>query len=168
VVPLLWRLHVVHHSDLDLDVSSASRFHTGEVLVSSILKIGVVIVVGISPQGLVVFEAVMLACAQFQHANVRLPGHLEAGLWWTLVPPAMHRIHHTPTREDTNSNYGTILTVWDWLLGTVRRHPPDPTASFGVESLRDPQALGITRLLALPFTLPRDSVRDGPRTFTEN
>lgn len=166
--PLLWRFHAVHHTDLDLDVSSASRFHTGEVLVSSILKVGVVLVVGISPLGLVVFESVMLACAQFQHANIRLPDRLEAGLWRTLVPPAMHRIHHTPTHEDTNSNYGTIFTVWDWLLGTLRRHPPDPTASFGVESLRDPQALGITRLLVLPFTLPRDSVRDGPRTFTES
>jgi sterol desaturase/sphingolipid hydroxylase (fatty acid hydroxylase superfamily) len=163
VVPLLWRLHVVHHSDLDLDVSSASRFHTGEVLVSSILKIGVVVVAGISPQGFVIFEAVMLACAQFQHANIRLPGRLESGLWRTFVPPAMHRIHHTPTRQDTNSNYGTILTVWDWLLGTLRRHPPDPTASFGVESLRDCQSLGVAKLLMLPFTLPPDSVRESSR-----
>ena len=120
------------------------------------IAIGVVVLVGISPQGLVVFEAVMLACAQFQHANVRLPVRLEAGLWWTLVPPAMHRIHHTPTQEDTNSNYGTILTVWDWLFGTLRRRPPDPMSSFGVEALRDPQSLGIIRLLVLPFTLPGD------------
>jgi sterol desaturase/sphingolipid hydroxylase (fatty acid hydroxylase superfamily) len=141
-----------------LDVSSASRFHTGEVLVSSILKIGVVFLLGISPQGLVVFETVMLACAQFQHANVRLPGRLESGLWWTFVPPAMHRIHHTPTGEDTNSNYGTILTVWDWLLGTLRRRPPDPKPSFGVETLRNPQSLGAMRLLVLPFTWPRSSV----------
>jgi sterol desaturase/sphingolipid hydroxylase (fatty acid hydroxylase superfamily) len=155
VVPLLWRLHVVHHSDLDLDVSSASRFHTGEVLVSSILKIGIVVLVGISPQGLVIFEAVMLACAQFQHANVRLPGRLESGLWRTFVPPAMHRIHHTPTREDTNSNYGTILTGWDWLFGTLRRRPPEPMPSFGVETLRDSRSLGITGLLVLPFTMPR-------------
>ena len=163
VVPLLWRLHVVHHSDLDLDVSSASRFHTGEVLVSSVVKIGFVIVVGISPWGLVVFEAVMLACAQFQHANIRLPGRLESGLWWTFVPPAMHRIHHTPRREDTNSNYGTVLTVWDRLLGTLRRHPPDPGASFGVESLRDSQLLGVARLLKLPFTLPQYSVGESSR-----
>lgn len=153
VVPVLWRLHVVHHSDLDLDVSSASRFHTGEVLVSSILKVGVVVLLGISPLGLVVFETVMLVCAQFQHANIRIPAEVENGLWRTLVPPAMHRIHHTPTVSDTNSNYGTVLTVWDWLFGTLRRRPPDATISFGVESLRDPRALGITRLLALPFRL---------------
>lgn len=161
--PLLWRLHVVHHSDLDLDVSSASRFHTGEVLVSSIVKVGFVLVVGISPQGLVAFEAVMLACAQFQHANIRLPGRFESVLWWTLVPPAMHRIHHTPEKEDTNSNYGTVLTVWDWLFGTLRRHPPGPTASFGVESLRDPRSLGVGRLLTLPFTLRGDTNRESSR-----
>jgi hypothetical protein len=101
-----------------------------------------------------------LACAQFLHANVRLPGRLESGLWWTFVPPAMHRIHHTPTREDTNSNYGTILTVWDWLLGTLRRRPPGPKPSFGVETLRDPRSLGAMRLLVLPFTLPRSSARE--------
>jgi sterol desaturase/sphingolipid hydroxylase (fatty acid hydroxylase superfamily) len=163
LLPVLWRLHVVHHSDLDLDVSSASRFHTGEVLVSSILKVGFVVLLGISPQGLVFFETVMLACAQFQHANVRLPRRIESGLWWTFVPPAMHRIHHTPTREDTNSNYGTILTVWDGLFGTLRRRPAPAVASFGVETLRDPKSLGITRLLALPFTMPRETVPAHPQ-----
>ena len=158
-MPLLWRLHVVHHSDLDLDVSSASRFHTGEVLVSSILKLGVVLVVGISPTGFVVFETVMLACAQFQHANIRLPRGLDNGLWWTVVPPAMHRIHHTPTREDTDSNYGTILTLWDWLFGTLRRRAPATVASFGVESLRDSGTLGAAGLVVLPFTLPRSRLQ---------
>jgi sterol desaturase/sphingolipid hydroxylase (fatty acid hydroxylase superfamily) len=77
----------------------------------------------------------------------------------------MHRIHHTPTLQDTNSNYGTILTLWDRLFGSFRRHPPDPVASFGVETLRDPRALGIARLLALPFTLPKDpSPRQPPTT----
>lgn len=164
VVPVLWRLHVVHHSDHDLDVSSASRFHTGEVLVSSILKIGAVVLLGISPLGLFVFETLMLACAQFQHANIRLPSKLETGLWWTVVPPAMHRIHHTPTREDTNSNYGTILTVWDWLFMTLRRRPPSSVPLFGVETLPDPRSLGLAGLLLLPMTLPRDPgfERSGP------
>lgn len=155
VVPLLWRLHAVHHSDLDLDVSSASRFHTGEVLVSSMLKVGIVTLLGISPGGLVAFEAVMLACAQFQHANVRVPREVEAALWWTFVPPSMHRIHHTPVTQDTNSNYGTILTVWDRLLGTFRRRPPPPRPSFGLETLRDPRLLGLTGLLVLPFRMPK-------------
>jgi len=149
-VPFLWRFHAVHHSDLDLDVSSASRFHAGEVIVSSAAKVLVVVVIGISPAGLVAFEAVMLACAQLQHANIRLPQRLDTLLWRTLVPPAMHRIHHTPTRQDTDSNYGTILTAWDALFGTLRRRPGEPIARFGVEGLR-PQPLGVLVLAALPF-----------------
>ncbi|MBL8115120.1 MAG: sterol desaturase family protein [Acidobacteria bacterium] len=148
-VPLLWRFHLVHHSDLDLDVSSASRFHLGEVVVSSVVKLAVVGLLGISPAGLVLFEVVMVACAQFQHANLRLPSRVDGVLWWTLVPPAMHRIHHTPVREDTDSNYGTILTFWDRAFRTLRRGDPAPDPSFGVPELRHP--LSLPRLLALPF-----------------
>jgi sterol desaturase/sphingolipid hydroxylase (fatty acid hydroxylase superfamily) len=150
-VPFLWRFHLVHHTDLDLDVSSASRFHTGEVLFSSVVKLGLVVVLGISPLGLVVFEVVMLACAQFQHANIRIPATLEALLWRTLVPPAMHRLHHTPIRADTDSNFGTILTLWDLLFGTFNRRAPDPVASFGVPELREPERLGLVSLAILPF-----------------
>jgi len=150
-VPVLWRLHLVHHTDLDLDVSSASRFHTGEVVLSSFLKIGVVAILGITPAGLVAFEIAMLACAQFQHANVRLAPVVERALWRTFVPPAMHRIHHAPDVRDTNSNFGTILTLWDVLLGTFNRRAPGPAPSFGLERFRDARALGFGALAALPF-----------------
>ena len=150
-VPFLWRFHLVHHTDLDLDVSSASRFHTGEVLLASAVKLGLVVVLGIAPLGLVVFEVVMLACAQFQHANIRIPAALERLLWRTLVPPAMHRLHHTPTRADTDSNFGTILTLWDFLLGTFNRREPDAVASFGVSDMREPARLGLVSLAILPF-----------------
>jgi sterol desaturase/sphingolipid hydroxylase (fatty acid hydroxylase superfamily) len=150
-VPFLWRFHLVHHTDLDLDVSSASRFHTGEVLFASAVKLGVVVVLGIAPFGLVVFEVVMLACAQFQHANIRISAALERLLWRTLVPPAMHRIHHTPVRADTDSNFGTILTLWDFLFGTFNRRAPDPVASFGVSDMRVPARLGLVSLAVLPF-----------------
>jgi sterol desaturase/sphingolipid hydroxylase (fatty acid hydroxylase superfamily) len=144
----------VHHTDLDLDVSSASRFHTGEVLVASIVKLGLVVVLGIAPLGLVVFEVVMLACAQFQHANIRIPATLESLLWRAIVPPAMHRIHHTPIRADTDSNFGTILTLWDSLFGTFHRRAPDPVASFGVPEMREPARLGLVSLAVLPFRRP--------------
>ena len=98
-----------------------------------------------------VFEAVMLACAQFQHANIGVPERLESVLWRVVVPPAMHRIHHTPDPEDTDSNFGTILTCWDQLLGTYRRRTRAPFPVFGVESLRDARTLGLGRLLLLPF-----------------
>ena len=149
--PLLWRFHAVHHTDLDLDVSSASRFHTGEVLLSSAVKLGFVTLAGIPPAGLLVFEVVMLACAQFQHANVRVPASVESVLWDTLVPPAMHRIHHAPDRRDTDSNYGTILTLWDRLFGSFNRRAPDATPAFGIPAMRDPERLGLGRLALLPF-----------------
>lgn len=150
-IPFFWRFHVVHHTDLDLDVSSASRFHTGEVLFSSVVKLGAITVLGIPPFGLVVFEIAMLACAQFQHANVRVPARLEPFLWRTFVPPAMHRLHHAPNRRDTDSNFGTILTLWDFLLGTFNRRAPDERPSFGVPQMRDPEALSMGPLVTLPF-----------------
>ncbi|HEX7616529.1 MAG TPA: sterol desaturase family protein [Thermoanaerobaculia bacterium] len=150
-VPLLWRFHAVHHTDLDLDVSSASRFHTGEVLFSSAAKLGFVTLLGIPPVGLVVFEIVMLASAQFQHANVRIAAGVESVLWVTLVPPAMHRIHHAPNRRDTDSNYGTILTLWDRLFGTFNRRAADERPAFGIPGMRDPERLGLGSLTLLPF-----------------
>jgi sterol desaturase/sphingolipid hydroxylase (fatty acid hydroxylase superfamily) len=150
-VPFFWRFHLVHHTDLDLDVSSASRFHTGEVLFSSVVKLGAITVVGIPPLGRVVFEVVMLACAQFQHANIRVPARLEPILWRTLVPPAMHRLHHAPNRGGTDSNFGTILTLWDSVLGTFNRRAADEQPSFGIPEMRDPDVLSLGSLATLPF-----------------
>lgn len=149
-VPLFWRFHRVHHTDLDLDVSSASRFHLGEVLTSALAKLGLVALLGISFQGLVGFEIVLLLAAQFQHANIRLGRRIEGMLWWTFVPPAMHRIHHSPERFETDSNYGTLLVAWDRLFRTVQTRtafsPP-----FGLREWRDAGRLGLATLIALPF-----------------
>lgn len=150
-IPFFWRFHSVHHTDLDLDVSSASRFHTGEVVFSSVAKLGAVVLLGIPPFGLVVFEVSMLVCAQFQHANIRVPARLEPLLWVTLVPPAMHRIHHAPNRRDTDSNYGTILTLWDRLFGSFNRRAEDAEPAFGIPGMRDPERLGLGPLAVLPF-----------------
>lgn len=155
-IPFLWRFHVVHHTDLDLDVSSATRFHTGEVLFSSIAKLGAITVVGIPPAGLIVFEVAILACSQFQHANIRIPARLEPILWKTLVPPAMHRIHHVPKRRDTDSNFGTILTLWDSLLGTLNRRAADDQPWFGIPQMRDPKVLSLGALAVLPFQRPAE------------
>jgi len=149
--PFLWRFHAVHHTDLDLDVSSASRFHTGEVVLSSAAKLGVVAALGLPAAGLVAFEVTLLACAQFQHANVSLPVRVERMLWRTFVPPAMHRIHHAPDRSDTDSNFGTILTLWDAAFGTLNRRRRDGAPAFGLPGARDPGRLGFGRLALLPF-----------------
>lgn len=146
----LWRLHRVHHTDRDLDVTSASRFHLGEIAVSAGAKFAVVQVLGISPAGLVAFEVAMLAAAQFQHANLRLPPAVEAALWTVLVPPAMHRVHHHPLPAATNSNYGTLTSVWDRLFGTLRTEAPSDRV-FGVPGLPAAEALGFVDLLLLPL-----------------
>lgn len=146
---LLWRFHRVHHTDLDLDVSSASRFHLGEVLTSSLAKLTFFVLLGISFQGLVAFEVLLLAAAQFQHANIQLAPRWERLLWWSFVPPAMHRVHHRPERVDTDSNYGTLLVAWDRLFGTLR--PAAESPPFGLAEWRETRLLGLPKLLVLPF-----------------
>jgi len=150
VVPAFWRFHRVHHTDLDLDVTSASRFHLGEVLISAAGKLAAVVTLGISPIGLVGFEVVMLLAAQFQHENLRVPLAVERVLWWTFVAPAMHRIHHRPDPADTDSNFGTLVTWWDRLFGTYRPRAAMAEA-FGLEPYRDEQRLGLLAVLGLPF-----------------
>jgi len=160
--PWLWRFHQVHHSDLDLDVTSASRFHLGEVLISAGGKFGAVMMLGISPIGLVVSETVMLLAAQFQHSNIRVMPRIERLLWWTFVPPAMHRVHHHPNRADIDSNFGTLLVCWDRLFDTLRRRDPD-VASFGLPEIEPARALRFGALLAMPFRRPSTAVRDPTR-----
>ncbi|HXO27811.1 MAG TPA: sterol desaturase family protein, partial [Thermoanaerobaculia bacterium] len=145
-VPLMWRFHRVHHTDLDLDVSSASRFHAGEVLASSVAKLAFVALLGISYQGLIAFEIVLLLAAQFQHANIVVHPRLEPMLWWTLVPPAMHRVHHSPEPEETDSNFGTLVVAWDRLFGTLRTHTAS-SPPFGLWYWRDERRLGLARIL---------------------
>lgn len=152
-VPWLWRFHQVHHTDLDLDVSSASRFHLGEVGVSAMVKLAVIVLLGISYRGLVGFEVLLLAAAQWQHSNIRIPGGIERASWWTFVPPAMHRVHHTPLPSETDSNYGTLLVAWDRLFGTLRPTTV-PTPPFGLAQWREARRLGLANLLALPFRRP--------------
>jgi sterol desaturase/sphingolipid hydroxylase (fatty acid hydroxylase superfamily) len=165
-VPLLWRFHQVHHTDLDLDVSSASRFHLGEVLASSIAKLAYVALLGISYQGLIAFEVVLLLAAQFQHANIGVHPRLEPLLWRTFVPPAMHRVHHSPEPEETDSNFGTLLVAWDRLFATFRTHtalsPP-----FGLWNWRDERRLGLGKILALPFIRGCAAATEGRAAATD-
>ncbi|MGH7517696.1 MAG: sterol desaturase family protein [Gemmatimonadales bacterium] len=149
-IPALWRFHQVHHSDPDLDVTSASRFHLGEVLVSAVAKLALVLMLGISALGLVSFEILLLLAAQFQHANVVVRPGLERLLWWTFVPPAMHRIHHHPVQEEMDSNFGTLLTLWDRLFGTMRSDCTDE-GRFGLPEGERGAASRLTSLLSMPF-----------------
>lgn len=150
--PALWRLHAVHHTDLDLDASSGVRFHPGEILLSAAIKIAGATLLGAHFLAVVVFEVLLNATALFNHANINL-GPLDALLRLVVVTPDMHRVHHSPSREETDSNFGFNLPWWDRLFGTYRAQPREPheTMALGLHGSRDPGELDLFALLGRPF-----------------
>ncbi|MBE1282890.1 MAG: sterol desaturase family protein [Rhodobacteraceae bacterium] len=122
-IPVLWRLHRVHHADRDMDVTTAVRFHPVEIALSMILKIGVVYVLGASPLAVILFEIILNGTAMFNHSNLKLPLALDRGLRLVLVTPDMHRVHHSVHRTEHDSNYGFALSIWDRLFGTYVAQP---------------------------------------------
>ncbi|MGR3503004.1 sterol desaturase family protein [Pseudaestuariivita sp.] len=124
-VPLLWRLHRVHHADVDLDVTTAIRFHPVEIALSMVLKVGLVYLLGPAAIAVVLFEVLLNGTAMFNHANIRLPLWLDAVVRRVLVTPDMHRVHHSVHRAEHDSNYGFALSIWDRLFGTYIAQPAD-------------------------------------------
>ena len=122
-VPALWRLHRVHHADLDYDLTTGSRFHPIEMVLSMALKIAAVSLLGPPVVAVVLFEVLLSAGAMFNHGNIRLPASLDRALRWFIVTPDMHRVHHSVEDDETNSNFGFNLSVWDRLMGTYRAEP---------------------------------------------
>lgn len=122
-VPLLWRLHRVHHADVDMDVTTAIRFHPVEIALSMVLKIGVVYLLGPTALAVILFEIILNGTAMFNHANIRLPLWLDAIVRRVLVTPDMHRVHHSANRDEHDSNYGFALSIWDQLFGTYIAQP---------------------------------------------
>jgi len=158
-VPLLWRVHRVHHTDTAMDASTTVRFHPLEFLISLPILLAAAVALGLPPLALMLFELADAAMAVFTHANLRLPGRLDRALRWVLVTPAMHRIHHSARQPETDSNYGAMFSWWDRLLGTYRPHPEDALAAMplGLEDATGRRAHAFGWLLALPFlpTAPR-------------
>jgi sterol desaturase/sphingolipid hydroxylase (fatty acid hydroxylase superfamily) len=156
-VPVLWRVHQVHHADLDLDVTSGTRFHLLEILLSALIKVALVIGLGASPVAVVVFEILLNGSAMFNHANVELPAWLERPLRWCLVTPGMHRIHHSAQPADWNTNYGFQMSWWDRLLHTYRDRPAGGATplQIGLPEPRDPRVVDrFVGALLLPFSAP--------------
>lgn len=153
-VPALWRLHRMHHADLDIDVTTGARFHPIEILLSMLIKFAAVAALGITPAAVVLFEILLNATSMFNHANVRIPRVVEPALRWLIVTPDMHRVHHSIERDETDSNFGFNLSLWDRLFGTYRAQPRagHRSMTIGIPDFRDPAAC--TRLLgmlAIPF-----------------
>ena len=152
-VPVFWRLHRVHHADPDIDVSTGIRFHPIEILISQVWKIVVVLAVGVPAVAVVVFEIALNATSMFSHANLRLPAAADAVLRWVIVTPDVHRIHHSTVTQETNSNFGFNLSLWDRLFGTYRRDPigDHTTMPIGLPSYRGVEPTRFSWLLRFPF-----------------
>ena len=152
-VPALWRLHRMHHADLEFDVSTGLRFHPIEILLSLLIKFAVVAALGAPALGVVIFEVLLNATSMFNHANVRIPLGIDRVLRWLVVTPDMHRVHHSILARETNSNFGFNLPWWDRLFGTYRAQPAagHDGMTIGIEQFREPRELGLDRMLFQPF-----------------
>ncbi len=152
-IPMLWRLHRMHHADLDFDVTTGARFHPIEILFSFCIKIAAVTVLGAPAVAVLIFEVLLNATAMFNHGNVRLPTGLDRVLRLVVVTPDMHRVHHSIKRYETDSNYGFNLPWWDRLFGTYRDQPEDghDGMTIGITLFRDAQEEHLHRLLIQPF-----------------
>jgi len=153
-VPALWRLHRVHHADLDYDVTTGARFHTVEIILSMLIKFATIIVLGPPVIAVVIFEVILNATSMFNHANVSLPGGLDRVLRWFVVTPDMHRVHHSVEDDEANSNFGFSLPWWDRLFGTYRDQPRagHTGMTIGIHTYRSvKQVSWLPGMLALPF-----------------
>lgn len=165
-VPALWRLHMVHHADLDFDVTTGTRFHPLEIFLSIFIKLALVLLLGPSAVAVVMFEVLLNATSMFNHGNVRLPDALDRVLRWFVVTPNMHRVHHSMNAAEANSNFGFSLSWWDRLLGTYLDKPSasDEEMCIGVELLQETGPQGLAWMLRLPFVggLPAIQPLPGP------
>ena len=153
-VPALWRLHRVHHADLDFDVTTGSRFHPLEIILSMLIKFATIAVLGPPVLAVVIFEVVLNGTAMFNHSNVRLPLGIDRVLRWLVVTPDMHRVHHSVEDDEANSNFGFNLPWWDRLFGTYRDQPRagHEGMTIGIHKYREPkQVAWLPGMLLLPF-----------------
>lgn len=157
-VPALWRLHRVHHADLEFDVTTGVRFHPAETLLSMGLKLVLVAALGPPPAAILVFEVLLNGTSMFNHSNVKLPAGVDRVLRLIMVTPDMHRVHHSIHPDETNSNFGFNLPWWDRLLGTYRPQPREghEGMTIGIEQFRARRELWLDRLLLQPMRGPAD------------
>lgn len=153
-LPVFWRLHRVHHADLDIDASSGLRFHPIEIIISLLFKVIIVAAFGVDPWVVIAFEATLNGAAVLTHANIRYPDKLDAFLRYLLVTPNMHRVHHSINRDEMDTNFGFFLSIWDKLCGTYHYAPPragHEKVALGLPYMREQSRLGLWQLLIMPF-----------------
>ncbi|MEQ1545946.1 MAG: sterol desaturase family protein [Methyloglobulus sp.] len=150
---LLWRLHKIHHTDMEFDATTAVRFHPLEIVISMLYKTFCIVLIGADPVAVIVFEIILNGAATFNHSNINIPEIINKKLCWLIVTPDMHRIHHSAEPDETDSNYGFSISCWDRLCRTYKaksRHP-QTTLAIGLKAYRRQAELGFMALLRLPF-----------------
>jgi sterol desaturase/sphingolipid hydroxylase (fatty acid hydroxylase superfamily) len=152
-IPFLWRFHMMHHTDLDLDVTSGVRFHPIEIIISTGIKLTAVWLLGPSAMAVIIFEIALNGISMFNHSNIFIPLNLDRILRLIIVTPDMHRVHHSVIRKETDSNYGFTLPWWDRLLGTYRAQPDKghQEMTIGISRLLDDKQQSLLWLLTIPF-----------------
>jgi sterol desaturase/sphingolipid hydroxylase (fatty acid hydroxylase superfamily) len=168
-VPWLWRLHRMHHADLDIDVTTGLRFHPVEIVLSMLIKIAIVALFGIPAPAVVAFEVVLNASSMFNHSNAAMPAWLDRVVRLVVVTPDMHRVHHSAVRAETDSNFGFNVPWWDWVFGTYRAAPAagHDGVTIGLPIFRDRRELRLDRLLTQPFRAPIRADQSSPAPATE-
>jgi sterol desaturase/sphingolipid hydroxylase (fatty acid hydroxylase superfamily) len=149
--PLLWRFHRVHHSDPEMDATTAIRFHTGEVLISAALRLALIPLLGVTLWQLLLYESLMAPVILFHHSNVRFPEKVDRWLRAMVVTPAVHRVHHSRMRSETDSNYSIIFSFWDRIAGTFRLRKDGRPVDFGLDQYDSEEWQRLSRLLTTPF-----------------
>lgn len=154
-VPVLWRLHRVHHSDVDLDASSGVRFHVIEIGLSMVIKLAAIVTLGPPVLAVLAFEVLLNGTSLFNHANIKLPPRVDAVLRWFIVTPDMHRVHHSVIQRETDSNFGFNLSLWDRICGTYRAQPEagHEGMTIGIDEFREEREQWLDRLLLQPFRM---------------
>lgn len=152
-VPSFWRLHMMHHADLDFDVTTGNRFHPIEIILSMLIKMAAIVVLGAPALGVIIFEILLNGTSMFNHGNLRIAEGIDRALRLSVVTPDMHRVHHSVLPFETNSNFGFNLPWWDRLMGTYRAQPRGghQGMTIGLNQFRDPSRLTLLGILAMPF-----------------
>ena len=161
-VAFLWRFHRVHHADAQMDVTTASRFHVGEILFSSVLRIPLIVLFGVYAWELLLYETMMFAVVQFHHANIALPPRLDRVLRWFIVTPGMHKVHHSRWQPETDSNYSSLLSCWDRLGRSFRTRERLEDIHFGLDEFDKEEDATIKGLLRMPLVeVEKSTIADG-------
>ncbi len=164
-VPFFWRFHRVHHSDAQMDVTTASRFHVGEIFFSSLLRIPLIVLFGVHVWELLLYETVMFAVVQFHHANIALPPALDRVLRVVIVTPAMHKVHHSRWQPETDSNYSAFLSVWDRLFRSFRIREDLAAIRLGLDEFDSPEDASFKGVMRMPLA---DNRRPKPSSAAQN